>query len=84
MYDVPYAQKVVPTPAPEVVGRVQVAPSMASAAPGSPAAAPEKVASGLREAWSVGFLPDGTAVFAEKDSKKVREIDGAEKVPSTS
>ncbi|MBP2323205.1 glucose/arabinose dehydrogenase [Kibdelosporangium banguiense] len=38
-----------------------------------------QVASGLNQAWSVDFLPDGTALFTEKDSRKIRKIapDGA-------
>ncbi|QWF82379.1 PQQ-dependent sugar dehydrogenase [Amycolatopsis sp. CA-230715] len=52
-------------------------PAVTSAAP---AAAPKKVASGLNEAWSVDFLPDGTALFTEKDSKKIRKIDKSGKV----
>jgi glucose/arabinose dehydrogenase len=34
----------------------------------------KQVASGLKQAWSVDFLPDGTALFTEKDSRKIRKI----------
>ncbi|WP_158887055.1 PQQ-dependent sugar dehydrogenase [Amycolatopsis anabasis] len=40
----------------------------------------KQVAGGLKEAWAVDFLPDGTALFTEKDSKKIRKIDKAGKV----
>ncbi|WP_020670614.1 PQQ-dependent sugar dehydrogenase [Amycolatopsis nigrescens] len=39
-----------------------------------------KVADGLNQAWSVDFLPDGSALFTEKDSKKIRKIDKAGKL----
>ncbi|GAA2797749.1 PQQ-dependent sugar dehydrogenase [Crossiella cryophila] len=40
----------------------------------------KQIASGLNQAWAVDWLPDGTALFTEKDSKKIRKIDKAGKV----
>jgi glucose/arabinose dehydrogenase len=40
----------------------------------------KQVASGLDEAWAVDFLPDGTALFTQKDAKKISKIDKSGKV----
>ncbi|MFD9888653.1 PQQ-dependent sugar dehydrogenase [Amycolatopsis sp. NPDC059027] len=51
-----------------------------AAADGVSAQAIKQVASGLDEAWSVDFLPDGTALFTQKDAKKISRIDKSGKV----
>ncbi|MCE7008051.1 PQQ-dependent sugar dehydrogenase [Kibdelosporangium philippinense] len=52
---------------------VLLAASTAIAAPVQPLAI-RQVASGLNQAWAVDFLPDGTALFTEKDSRKIKKI----------
>lgn len=55
--------------------------SEAVAAPAGPALKGTKqVAKGLSEAWAVDFLPDGTALFTQKDAKKISKIDKSGKV----
>nr|WP_042195100.1 PQQ-dependent sugar dehydrogenase [Kibdelosporangium sp. MJ126-NF4]CEL21659.1 hypothetical protein [Kibdelosporangium sp. MJ126-NF4]CTQ92440.1 hypothetical protein [Kibdelosporangium sp. MJ126-NF4] len=56
-----------------------LATGTAAAADVSPLAI-RQVASGLNQAWAVDFLPDGTALFTEKDSKKIRKITSDGKV----
>ncbi|GAA4544171.1 PQQ-dependent sugar dehydrogenase [Amycolatopsis samaneae] len=68
-----------------VVGAVAVAAAAfgvvaPAAADGVSALAIKQVASGLDEAWSVDFLPDGTALFTQKDAKKISKIDKSGKV----
>ncbi|SDX71314.1 Glucose/arabinose dehydrogenase, beta-propeller fold [Amycolatopsis xylanica] len=40
----------------------------------------KQVAKGLDEAWAVDFLPDGTAIFTQKDAKTVSTLDKSGKV----
>ncbi len=46
----------------------------------APLSTPKQVAKGLDEAWAVDFLPDGTALFTQKDAKKISKIDKSGKV----
>ncbi|MBP2476350.1 glucose/arabinose dehydrogenase [Crossiella equi] len=70
-----------------VIGAVVASAAMAaaftapavSASEASPLAI-KQIASGLNQAWAVDWLPDGTALFTEKDSRKIRKIDKAGKV----
>jgi glucose/arabinose dehydrogenase len=32
------------------------------------------IATGLKQAWSIDFLPDGTGIFTQKDAKTVSTI----------
>src|SRR5690349_3785317 len=38
------------------------------------AMAVKTIASGLKQAWSIDFLPDGTGIFTQKDAKTVSTI----------
>ncbi|WP_370944326.1 sorbosone dehydrogenase family protein [Amycolatopsis sp. cg5] len=40
----------------------------------------KQVASGLKQAWAVDFLPDGKAIFTQKDAKTVSTLDKSGKV----
>jgi glucose/arabinose dehydrogenase len=57
-------------------------PAVATAAPsGEPSIqAIKQIASGLNQAWSIDFLPDGTGLFTQKDAKTISKIDKAGKV----
>lgn len=56
--------------------------AVAAAAPsGEPSIqAIKQIASGLNQAWSIDFLPDGTGLFTQKDAKTISKIDKAGKV----
>ncbi|SFO95173.1 Glucose/arabinose dehydrogenase, beta-propeller fold [Amycolatopsis arida] len=50
-------------------------PAAAAPADVSPLAI-RQVVSGLNQAWAIDFLPDGTPLFTERNSAKIRRIEG--------
>ncbi|MCP3798712.1 PQQ-dependent sugar dehydrogenase [Allokutzneria sp. A3M-2-11 16] len=40
----------------------------------------KQIVSGLSQAWALDFLPDGSALFTEKNTAKIRKLDKAGKV----
>ena len=62
-------------PAPYTTAGPATANSGAPAATGTPDLdSPETVATGIRTPWGLAFLPDGTALVAERDTGRVRQV----------
>ncbi|MEV6907301.1 PQQ-dependent sugar dehydrogenase [Amycolatopsis sp. NPDC051071] len=63
-----------------VATAVSIAAGPAAAAEAPSVQAIKQIASGLNQAWSIDFLPDGTGLFTQKDAKTISKIDKAGKV----
>src|SRR4029453_2075272 len=57
-----------------LVGALTLRPSAAQAAGGFDFTRPQTVATGLATQWGLAFLPDGSALVAERDSARLLQI----------
>jgi len=57
-----------------LVGALTLRPSTARAAGGFDFTRPQTVATGLATPWGMAFLPDGSALVAERDSARLLQI----------